>query len=86
MFVPMRYNKLFDLLESRGMKRKDLKDIMSEVTIAKLGKGEVVNTKVLCAICSKLHCDISDIAEYDYSKDDCIKQDMKNRRKSKYVV
>lgn len=81
--MPIVYDKLFELLERKGLKRKDLKDITSDVTIAKLGKGEVVNTKVLCAICAKLHCDISDIAEYIYDESECVKQDMNNRKKPK---
>ena len=81
--MPISYDKLFLLLEHRGLRRANLKDILSDPTIAKLGKREPVNTKILCAICAKLHCDISDIAEYIYDESECVKQDMNNRRKPK---
>lgn len=36
---------------------------ISNTTVAKLGKGENVNTDVLLKICKTLECDISDIVE-----------------------
>ena len=37
---------------------------ISSASIAKLGKGENVNTEVLLRICKALNCDISDIMEF----------------------
>jgi DNA-binding Xre family transcriptional regulator len=36
---------------------------ISGTTVAKLGKGESVNTDILLKICNALQCDISDIME-----------------------
>jgi DNA-binding Xre family transcriptional regulator len=36
---------------------------ISGTTVAKLGKGETVNTDILLKICNALDCDISDIME-----------------------
>lgn len=60
----MKYYKLFRLLDEKGMKKTDLLNIMSSVTLAKLGKGESVTTDVLCKICSFLDCQPGDIMEY----------------------
>lgn len=79
--MPMNYTKLNQLLVSRGLKLKDLKDVVSEVTIAKFAKGKPVNTTVLCAICAKLHCDVSDIMRYEYDESECTKKNMNNRYK-----
>lgn len=61
----LSYNKLWKLLIDKGMNKKVLsqKADVSNTTIAKLGKGENVNTSVLVKICETLECDISDIAE-----------------------
>ena len=45
------YTKLWLLLEKRGMKRTDLKEIMSSATLAKLGKNEPVSSTVIAKIC-----------------------------------
>ena len=61
------YNRLWKLLIDKGMKRKDLCNMtkISAATMAKLGKGENVNTEVLLRICQALECDISDIMEIE---------------------
>ncbi len=65
MSVEFNYNKLWKLLIDKGMTRKDLRTItgLSTTSLAKLSKGENVNTNVLLRICDKLDCNISDIAE-----------------------
>lgn len=78
--MPMKYDKLFALLKSRGMKKGDLLDVISEPTLAKLSKGENVSTSVLCAICKKLKCDVHDIMEYQYSDSDGDKQKNMKRK------
>jgi len=54
------------LLEKDLMKR-DLQEMagISSTSIAKLGKGENVNTAILVKICKALDCDTSDIMEID---------------------
>jgi len=42
---------------------------ISSASIAKLGKGENVNTEVLLRICKALNCDISDIMEFVPNED-----------------
>lgn len=59
------YKKLWKLLIDRDMLKRDLceKAGISGTTMAKLGKGESVNTSILLRICNALDCDISDIME-----------------------
>lgn len=57
------YTKLWLLLEKRGMKRTDLKEIMSSATLAKLGKNEPVSSTVIAKICDFLNCQPNDIME-----------------------
>lgn len=62
--MPLRYFRLFDLLNRRGMKKTDLLQVISSPTLAKLSKGDAVNTEVICKICSFLKCQPADIMEY----------------------
>lgn len=57
------YTKLWLLLEKRGIKRTDLKEIMSSATLAKLGKNEPVSSTVIAKICDFLNCQPNDIME-----------------------
>ncbi|MCL2681803.1 MAG: helix-turn-helix transcriptional regulator [Streptococcaceae bacterium] len=59
------YNKLWKVLIDKGMNKKDLKlaSGISTTAIAKLGKGENLNTDTLLKICDVLDCDIADICE-----------------------
>lgn len=59
----LRYYKLFDLLNRRGMNKSSLLEILSSKTIAKLSKGENINTDVIDRICLFLGCQPSDIME-----------------------
>lgn len=61
----LKYYKLFDLLNRRGMKKTDLLGIISSPTLAKLSKGETIQTDVICKICDFLNCQPSDIVEYE---------------------
>ena len=60
------YNNLWKLLIDKNMNKQDLRKMtgISSASIAKLGKGENVNTEVLLRICKALKCDISDIMEF----------------------
>jgi DNA-binding Xre family transcriptional regulator len=61
------YNKLWKLLIDRKMKKQELRKAtgISAATMAKLGKGENVNTEVLLRICEALKCELSDIMEIE---------------------
>lgn len=60
----LSYAKLWVLLEKQGMKKTDLKKIISSATIAKLGKNEVISSTVIEKICAFLNCQPGDIMEY----------------------
>lgn len=61
----LSYNRLWKLLIDRGMNKQDLRKLtgLSSSSIAKLGKGQNVNTDVLVRICKALDCDLPDIVE-----------------------
>ncbi len=63
--MAISYEKLWNLLSERDMKRKDLMAIsgVGQSSITKLGHNANVNTDVLIRICHALECDIGDIAE-----------------------
>ena len=65
------YNNLWKLLIDKNMNKQDLRKMtgISSASIAKLGKGENVNTEVLLRICKALNCDISDIMEFVPNED-----------------
>lgn len=65
MDISLSYNRLWKLLIDRGMTKQDLRKItgLSSASIAKLGKGQNVNTDVLIRICNALNCDLHDIVE-----------------------
>lgn len=64
--MQMSYRKLWNLLEKRKMRKKDLCLLsgISHTSVAKLGHNKNVNTDVLVKICHALECDISDVMEY----------------------
>ncbi|MDR0696109.1 MAG: helix-turn-helix transcriptional regulator [Christensenellaceae bacterium] len=59
------YNKLWKLLIDKGIMKKTLREQtqISGSTLAKLNRGENVNTHILLLICEFLQCDINDIME-----------------------
>ncbi len=59
----IRYYKLFDILQRRGMKKTDLLGVISSPTLAKLVKGETVRTDVIYNICVALGVQPGDIME-----------------------
>ena len=63
------YDKLFKLLIDKHMKKGDLCAAakISPSSLAKLAKGENVNTDILVRICRVLQCQIGDIVELPYS-------------------
>lgn len=65
--MPIKYYKLFDILQRRGMKKTDLltKAKISSPTLAKLSKGEIVTTEVIEKICTALSVQPGDIMEIE---------------------
>lgn len=66
------YNKLWKLLIDKGINKTDLRRMtgIGQSTIAKLSKGENVNTDVLGRICIALNCNIEDIVEINSKNGD----------------
>jgi DNA-binding Xre family transcriptional regulator len=64
--MAIRYYKLFDVLQRRGMKKTDLLYAagISSPTLAKLTKGESVTAEILGRICAALDVQPGDIMEY----------------------
>jgi len=62
----VNYNKLWKLLIDKKISKKDLRLMagISSSSMAKLVKGQNIQTDVLCKICKALNCDFSDIMEY----------------------
>jgi DNA-binding Xre family transcriptional regulator len=66
------YIKLFKLLLDRRMKKGDLCTLsgISHSSLAKLGKGDNVNTDVLIKVCLALDVDLQDIMELEKLRDE----------------
>ena len=60
------YKKLWKLLIDKNMNKTDLIEVsgISTTSMAKLTKGQNIQTDVLCKICMALDCDFKDIMEY----------------------
>lgn len=63
--MALSYNKLWKLLIDKNINKTGLRNMtgISQSTMAKLNKGENVNTEVLERICIALDCQISEIVE-----------------------
>ena len=63
--MKISYNKLWKMLIDKNMKRKDLMEVagISSASVAKLGRGDNIQTDVLLRICEALDCAIEDILE-----------------------
>ena len=63
--MPIKYYRLFDLLQRRGLKKTDLLKLagISSPTLAKLSKGETVTTEVIEKVCNALSVQPADIME-----------------------
>ena len=68
--MSIRYYRLFDILQRRGMKKTDLLTLagISPPTLAKLSKGETVTTEVIEKVCNALGVQPGDIMEIEQSK------------------
>ena len=63
--MTVSYKKLWHLLIDRDMRKQDLRELsgLSPASMAKLSKGENVNTDTLTKICKALNCNVSDIMD-----------------------
>ncbi len=59
----IKYYGLFDLLNRKGKKLSDLRNILSSATVAKLKKGEYISGEAIEKICIYLDCQPGDIME-----------------------
>jgi DNA-binding Xre family transcriptional regulator len=59
------YKKLWKLLIDRDMKKLDLSAAanVSTSSMAKMGRGENINTDLIVRICNALNCKVEDIME-----------------------
>ena len=64
--MAIRYNKMFHLLESRGLTNTYWlrQQGVHPATVNKLRKGERVNTDTIELLCKLLQCQPGDIMEY----------------------
>ena len=64
-YMPISYNKLFDLMESKGIKKYDLRKAgISPTIVDRLVKDNDVNTSTISRLCQLLDCQPGDIMEY----------------------
>lgn len=71
----IKFYKLWDMLNRRGMKKTDLLQVISSPTLAKLTKSESITTEVIGKICKFLDCQPGDLMEYESSEKEEIKKD-----------
>ena len=66
--MKISYKKLWKMLIDKDMTRRDLRRItgISTTSVAKMGKGENVQTDILLRICKAMQCDIADIMELEH--------------------
>lgn len=65
--MPMKYDKLFALLEDRKLTMYSLRrdKVVGTATLEKMRKGEGhIDTRSLESLCEYLHCQPGDIMEY----------------------
>ena len=63
--IYVSYKKLWKILIDHDMNKKNLRELtgISTASIAKLTKGENINTDILVKICHALECNIGDIMD-----------------------
>lgn len=73
--IKLDFTNLWKLLIDKQKKKEDLKRDagISAASVARLTKGENVNTKTLLRICQYLECGITDICEVKQIKDNEVK-------------
>lgn len=84
--MAIKFYKLFDLMQRREIKKKDLMSVanISSATMAKLSKNEPINITVVDRLCAALDVQPGDIMEYvrsaadDTSTNDTQPKDLSN--------
>ncbi len=68
--MKMSYKKLWKMLIDKNMTRSDLRHLtgMSTASLAKMGKGENIQTDILLKICKVMQCDITEIIEIEHTE------------------
>lgn len=66
MMMSINYDKLWRILQERGLSRTELVHMakISTNAMAKQGKNEDIRVQILIKICLVLNCKIDDIMEY----------------------
>ena len=74
------YNKLFKLMIDKSMKKTDLKNMvgLSQGTLAKLSKNEMVSMDVIVRICRTLDCTVDEILDIVTSPDNGTADDIQS--------
>lgn len=69
--MSISYKRLWHLLIEKDMNKGDLRRAagISAASVAKLSKGENIQTAVLVKICKALDCDTADIMEINHTRD-----------------
>ena len=63
--MPISYEKLFELMEKKGIKKYDLRKAgISPTIVDRLVKNNDVNTSTITRLCKLLECQPGDIMEY----------------------
>ena len=62
--MTITYDRLWKLLKSVGLKKKDLAQMahIHPSTLSRMGKRQNISSSVALKICIALNCDLSDIA------------------------
>jgi hypothetical protein len=62
------YDRLWKTLIDKHMKKTEFRDKVgiSNATLAKLGKNEPVNLKIIESICKELECCVEDVLEIKF--------------------
>ncbi len=64
--MALSYKKLWKLLIDRDMTRTDLRNVtgISTATLAKMTRGECIESSIIERICANMKCDVGDIMAY----------------------
>lgn len=63
--MAINYKKLWSLLKNRNLNKTYLRENgIHPTSIARMGKNEYIDIKILSRICEILNCDYADIMEY----------------------
>lgn len=71
MTVPIKYTKLLDMMEKRGITSYTIKrdGIIGQATFRKIKEGGHIDTRTIEKLCEYLNCQPGDIMEYVKEED-----------------